>query len=75
MKKFVAARPFADPDAGARKLIEIANDVEAVQNAGFISSGSMRRFWRLAVPATTSAPGSSAPSHSAGYGCTRAAPI
>jgi hypothetical protein len=32
MKKFVAARPFADPDAAARKLIEIANGVEAVQN-------------------------------------------
>ena len=32
MKKFAAARPFADPDAAARKLIEIANDVEAVQN-------------------------------------------
>ena len=32
MKKSVAARPFADPDAAARKLIEIANGVEAVQN-------------------------------------------
>ena len=32
MKKFVVARPFADPDAAARKLIEIANGVEAVQN-------------------------------------------
>ena len=29
---FVAARPFADPDAAARKIVEIANDVEAVQN-------------------------------------------
>jgi hypothetical protein len=32
MKKFVAERPFADPDAAARKIVEIANDVEAVQN-------------------------------------------
>jgi hypothetical protein len=32
MKKFVADRPFADPDAAACKIIEIANDVEAVQN-------------------------------------------
>ena len=32
MKKFVANRPFADPDAAARKIVEIANDVEAVQN-------------------------------------------
>ena len=32
MKKFVAARPFADPDAAARKIVEIANGVEAVQD-------------------------------------------
>jgi hypothetical protein len=30
--KFVTARPFADPDAAARKLVEIANATEAVQN-------------------------------------------
>ena len=32
MKKFVAARPFADPDAAARKIVEIANGVEAVMD-------------------------------------------
>jgi hypothetical protein len=32
MKKLVADRHFADPDAAARKIVEIANDVEAVQN-------------------------------------------
>jgi hypothetical protein len=32
MKKFVAERSLADPDAAARKIVEIANDVEAVQN-------------------------------------------
>ena len=32
MKKFVANRSFADPDVAARKIVEIANDVEAVQN-------------------------------------------
>jgi len=32
MKKFVAERPFADPDAAARKIVEIANGVEALQN-------------------------------------------
>jgi hypothetical protein len=32
MMKFMADRPFADPDAAARKIVEIANDVEAVQN-------------------------------------------
>jgi hypothetical protein len=29
--KFVT-RPFADPDAAARKLVEIANAIEPVQN-------------------------------------------
>jgi hypothetical protein len=32
VKKFIADRPFADPDAAARKIVEIANDVDAVQN-------------------------------------------
>jgi hypothetical protein len=48
MKKFMAARPFADPDAAARKVVEIANEVEAVQdgriyiervNAPFLAAG------------------------------------
>ena len=30
--KFAAVRPYADPEAAARKLIEIANSVEAVQD-------------------------------------------
>jgi hypothetical protein len=30
--KFAAARPYAAPEAAARKLIEIANAVEAVQD-------------------------------------------
>jgi hypothetical protein len=30
--KFTEARPYADPEAAARKLIEIANSVEAVQD-------------------------------------------
>jgi len=30
--KYVSARPFADPDTAARKLMEIANSVEAVQD-------------------------------------------
>jgi hypothetical protein len=29
--KFVANRPYADPEASARKLVEVANSVEAVQ--------------------------------------------
>ena len=30
--KFVERQPLADPDAAARKLVEIANGVEAVQD-------------------------------------------
>ena len=30
--RFVASRPFADPEAAARKLMEIANSVEPVQD-------------------------------------------
>jgi hypothetical protein len=30
--RFIAARPFADPEAAARKLMEIANSVEPVQD-------------------------------------------
>jgi hypothetical protein len=30
--KFVEPRPFADPDIAARKLVEIANGNEAVQD-------------------------------------------
>ena len=30
--KFVDRRPFTDPDAAARKIVEIANGVEAVQD-------------------------------------------
>ena len=32
MTKFVEARPYADPDAAARKLIEIAYSIEPVQD-------------------------------------------
>jgi hypothetical protein len=30
--RFAVSRPFANPDLAARKLVEIANDVEAVQD-------------------------------------------
>ena len=60
MKKFMAARPFAVPDAAARKLIEIANGVEAVQNGRIYIERVNAPFSRLAVPATTSMRGSSA---------------
>jgi hypothetical protein len=31
--KFVERRPFADPDIAAPKIVEIANDVDTVQDA------------------------------------------
>jgi hypothetical protein len=36
--KFAAQRPFADPEKAARKLVEIANSVEAVRMAASISN-------------------------------------
>jgi hypothetical protein len=65
-------RPFADPDTAARKLVEIANGVEAVLDGRIISSASARRLSRQATAETTSAPGSRGPSRRAGYGGTRA---
>ena len=53
--KFVRARPFADVDAAVRKLVEIANAVEAVQdgrihieliNALFLNAGFTSRIPR-----------------------------
>jgi hypothetical protein len=32
MNKFVSDRPYADPETAARKLIEIASTIEAVQD-------------------------------------------
>jgi hypothetical protein len=32
MSRYVQPRPYADPDAAARKLVEIANSIEAVQD-------------------------------------------
>jgi hypothetical protein len=56
--KFVAARPFADPAAAARKLVEIANAAEAVQdgrihieliNAPFLSAGGTPAEYRAGI--------------------------
>ena len=62
MKKFVAERPFTDPDAAARKLIEIANGVEAVQdgriyiervNAPFLAVGGTGDDFRAGIERAT----------------------
>jgi hypothetical protein len=54
----VANRPFADPDVAARKIVEIANGVEAVQdgriyiervNAPFLAAGGSGGDFRAGV--------------------------
>jgi hypothetical protein len=56
--KFVTARPFADPDAVARKLVEIANAIEVVQdgrihieliNDAFLNAGGTPAEYRAGV--------------------------
>jgi hypothetical protein len=56
--KFVEGRPFADPDAAARKLVEIANGVEAVQdgriyiecvNEPFLTAGGNGEQFRAGI--------------------------
>ena len=56
--KFVASRSFADADIAARKLVEIANDVEAVQdgriyiervNAPFLAAGGNGNDFRAGI--------------------------
>jgi hypothetical protein len=55
----------------ARKSVEIANGVEAVQDGRIFIEPSMSRFSWLAAAASNSAPGSSAPLLLAGCGGTR----
>jgi hypothetical protein len=55
--KFANTRPYADPEAAARKLIEIANSVEAVQDGRIhiqLINGPML-FEHKAAPAKYSA--------------------
>jgi len=56
--KFVTERPFSDPDAAARKLVEIANRIEAVQdgriyielvNGTFLEAGGTPDQYRAAL--------------------------
>jgi hypothetical protein len=56
--KFVERRPFTDPDVAARKLIEIANGIEAMQdgriyiervNAPFLAVGGSGDDFRAGI--------------------------
>jgi len=74
--RFVADRPFADPEFAARKLMEIANSIEPVQGGASTSRRPTGRSCRssMAVRQNT-APASSSRSSAGGSGCTRAAPM
>ena len=68
------ARPFADPEAAARKLMEIANSIEPVQDGRIFIEDINWPFLsehRAARPNT--APASSSRSSAAGCGCMTAA--
>jgi hypothetical protein len=56
--KFIQPRPSADPDIAARKLVEIANGVEAVQdgriyieriNEPFLAAGGSGEQFRAGI--------------------------
>jgi hypothetical protein len=56
--KFVEPSPFNDPDAAARKLVEIANTIEPAQdgriyielvNAAFLKAGGTREQFRAGI--------------------------
>jgi hypothetical protein len=56
--RFASRRPFANPDLAARKLVEIANDIEAVQdgrifiekvNAPFLAAGGTGEDFRAGI--------------------------
>lgn len=51
--KFIEPNQFADPDAAGRKLVEIANAVEAVQDGRIyieMVNGAFLESWRHSGP-------------------------
>jgi hypothetical protein len=73
MGQFVDPRPFADPEAAARKLMGIANDIEPVQDGRIfieLINGSLFEHKGRAQP--NMAPAQSSRLIAAGSGCTRA---
>jgi hypothetical protein len=55
--KFAAERPYADPEKAARKLIEIANSVEAIQDGRIHVEKINEPFCRPAAAPTNTSPG------------------
>jgi hypothetical protein len=66
-------RSCADPEAAARKLIEIANSVEAVQD-GRIHIEKINGPFLFDHKETPAGPGSRSLLNADGSGCTRAGP-
>ena len=72
--RLIEPRPFADPELAARKLVEIANGVEAVQDARIYVELVNAPFLAAGGSGDDFAPGSRGASRRAGCGGTRAAP-
>jgi hypothetical protein len=75
MNKLVEPRPYANPEAAARKLLEIANAHEPYMDGRILIerlNGAMLYQHKATQPNTR--PGSYAPSSAAGWCCTKAAP-
>jgi hypothetical protein len=66
--KFATDRPFADPDQAARKLVEIANASEAVQDGRIYIELINGPFLKAGARPTSSAPPLRARSRWAGCG-------
>jgi len=73
--KYPTSRPFADPEVAGRKLLEIANASEAVQDGRIhIEKLNGPFLLRKAAARPSTPPGSNSPSRTAGYGGTSRAP-
>jgi hypothetical protein len=75
LKVTLSLRPFADPDATARELMELANAFEPIQDGRiYIEKSNAPFLYELKGTPAESKAGLSVPSPTAGCGCTRAAP-
>jgi hypothetical protein len=73
--KLVITRPFADPEAAARKLMEIANSIEPVQDGRIYIELINWPFLHEVRGNEYTRPVSTSRSNVAGCGSTRAAPM
>ena len=74
--KFASDRPCANPETAARKLIEIANSVEAVQDGRiYIELINWPFLYEAKGSPGDTLPDSSWRSTVAGYGCTSPEPM